>query len=467
MKTFPLCFCVLISIYTPLLQGNTPPNILFIAVDDLRPELNCYGVTGVHSPNIDRLAKQGTLFNYAYCMVPTCGASRAALMTGLRPTRNRFTSFDTYAEEDAPGIITFNTLFRESGYETVSLGKIFHHMDDNEDGWSQKPWSPSPRIAAYQLRENRMAHIRESQEPGGYRRGPAWESAELPDEAYPDGKIAWMAQRKLKQLSEQNNPFLLAVGFVKPHLPFVCPQQYWDLYDRDDFRLPDNYRKPENAPDIALHNSGELRGYYGIPRKGPLSDQQAISMLHGYYACVSFIDAQIGKLLDTLDALDLTKNTLVILWGDHGWNLGEHTLWCKHSCFETSMRIPLIISGPGLNKGATSNALIETVDIYPTLAEIAGLKLPEHLQGQSFISLLNDPQAPWKNIAFGRFGPGDTIRTPEYRYTEYRREGELVARMLYDHDNDPNENRNISEIDAGQPTVQKLSERLSPFIPSE
>lgn len=447
---------LLVSIHTVSGFAAERPNVLFIAVDDLRPELACYGKKYIHSPNIDKLARRGVLFERAYCMVPTCGASRASLMTGIRPARSRFVSYLTWAEKDAPGITTLNTQFKQNGYNTRSLGKVFHHPADHAAGWSQPPWRPKG-VLPYRRAENR-ALLKKQQKKGTRKRGPAWESADVPDNAYGDGILAERAIKDLGQLKSQEQPFFLAVGFFKPHLPFIAPQRYWDLYDREEIQLPKNYHVPKGAPRESIHSSGELRAYAGIPAKGPVSDETARNLIHGYYACVSYTDAQIGKLLDELDRLELTDNTIVVLWGDHGWNLGEHTLWCKHSCYETSMRIPMIVQAPGITGGQRRAGLTESIDLYPSLCELAGLPLPEHLQGQSFATLMKNPQADWKTAAVGRFRNGDTIRTDTFRFTEYTdAKNKLVSAMLYDHTTDPNENTNIVRQSA---VADRLAEEL-------
>ena len=438
---------------------SSRPNVLFIAVDDLRPELACYGRSHIHSPNIDRLAKSGVLFERSYCMVPTCGASRSSLMTGIRPSRHRFVTYSTWAEKDAPGITTLNTQFKKNGYYTVSLGKVFHHPPDNAEGWSEPAWRPTG-VPWYRRPENQELH-KKRQKQGSRKRGPAWESADVPDDAYADGVLAERATDDLRRLKNEHQPFFLAVGFFKPHLPFIAPQRYWDLYDHEDIHLPDNYHVPKDAPKESIHTSGELRAYAGIPAKGPVSDATARNLIHGYYACVSYTDAQIGKLLDELDRLELADNTIVVLWGDHGWNLGEHTLWCKHCCYETSMHAPLIVKAPGIDGGKKTAGLTEFIDIYPSLCELAGLPLPTHLQGRSFVPLMKQPDRPWKDAAIGRFGSGDTIRTDDLRFTEYSdRKGKFVARMLYDHSDDPGENVNVAEEEGRKEAVTELTERL-------
>ncbi len=453
------CFFMLVSAFAVSAFAAERPNVLFIAVDDLRPELACYGAAKIHSPNIDRLARRGVLFERAYCMVPTCGASRASLMTGIRPTPKRFVNYLTSAEKDAPGITTMNTHFKRNGYTTRSLGKIFHHPADNAAGWSQPAWRPNG-VAWYRRPENVKLHA-QRQKQGTRKRGPAWESADVPDNAYADGLLAERAIADLGQLKAQGQPFFLAVGFFKPHLPFIAPQKYWDLYDHDEIQLPVNDHVPKDAPAESIHTSGELRAYAGIPAKGPVSNEVARNLIHGYYACVSYTDAQIGKLLDELDRLELSQNTIVVLWGDHGWNLGEHTLWCKHSCYETSMQIPLIVQAPGIEGGQRLVGLTESIDLYPSLCELAGLPLPEHLVGRSFATLMTNPQAEWKSAAVGRYRNGDTIRTDGFRYTQYAdKTGQPTSRMLYDHAADRGEDTNIVHRVELTNRVQELAAEL-------
>jgi len=275
--------------------------------------------------------------------------------------------------------------------------------------------------------------------------------------------------RRINELAQSEAPFFLAVGFFKPHLPFNAPKKYWDLYDDLEIDLPYNYFPPANAPDEAIHNFGELRNYAAVPKRGPVSDQMARTLIRGYYACVSYTDAQIGRLLDTLDETGLAANTIVVLWGDHGWNLGEHTLWCKHCTFETSMRAPLIIRTPEqvkAGKGNSSPALAEFIDIYPTLCELTGVEAPRHLEGQSLVPLIRDSTLPGKGFAIGRFRNGDTIRTDRWRYTEYTSgqdggKDSIVARMLYDHSKDPDENRNLAVLPEYESIVARLSELLN------
>ena len=436
------------------------PNVLFIAVDDLRPELKCYGASQIHSPNIDRLANRSMLFERAYCMVPTCGASRSAMMTSIRPAHNRFTSFLTRADVDAPHVDGLHTHFKKNGYHTVSLGKVFHNRSDSAHGWSEEPWRAG--AFTYHLPENREIQRKKIGSGTKPARAAPYENADVLDNAYPDGRLAEHAVETMGRLAKREQPFFLAVGFFKPHLPFNAPRKYWDLYPEDTIKLPDNYRqKPKGAPQEAVHNSGELRAYHGVPRRGPVSDKMARNLIRGYYACVSYTDTLVGKLLEELDRLKLADNTIIVLWGDHGWNLGEHTMWCKHSCFETSLQVPLLVAAPGYKAGLRSSELVESIDIYPTLCDLTGLVKPDHLQGQSLVPLLKNPEDKWKPFAISRYRNGDSVRTDQFRYTRYSTpNGKTLGQMLYDYKSDPVENTNVANIANQSDQAGKLAKLL-------
>ncbi|MFP4092570.1 MAG: sulfatase [Cyclobacteriaceae bacterium] len=442
-----------------LLMEDQKPNVLFIAVDDLRPELNFYGKSQVISPNIDQLASQSLVFTRAYCQVPVCGASRASLLTGLRPAHDRFLGYDTRVSEDAPEVLTLPQHFKDHSYHTISNGKVFHHLNDMDESWSEKPWHPNQdgtNWRDYVLEEN-VALASRSQRGNG----PSYEIANVHDTAYFDGKTAEKTIADLKRLAAQDKPFFLAVGFLKPHLPFNAPKKYWDLYNEADLHPAKNNYQPRLAPDEAMHNWGELRNYTDIPAEGKLSETQARRMMQGYYACISYTDAQIGKVLDALEDLDLDKNTIVVLWGDHGWNLREHGLWCKHSNFESSLRAPLMVRVPEINKGATTAALTEFVDIYPSLCELAGLPVPHHIEGTSFVPLLSNPQQPWKQQVFSKYYDGYSVKDEQFRYTEWRnQEGKVYARMLYDHKADSLENMNVAEKAEYLDVVERMQQSL-------
>jgi len=445
-------------------EQSERPNVLFIAVDDLRPQLACYGRTQMKTPHLDQLARRGVLFERAYCMVPTCGASRAAMMTSIRPAPGRFVSYTARADQDTPEATTLNTHFQSNGYTTVSLGKIFHYPADNKQGWSEPPWRP--QASEYQDEAAQRLAIAKHRKMYPQRqkvRGLPYESFDAPDDQYRDHHTASKAIDYLDRFAEREEPFFLAVGFFKPHLPFVAPKKYWDLYDESAIQLPANDQAPKDAPSQATHNSGELRAYATIPPRGRLSDRQARKLIHGYYACVSFIDAQVGRLLDTIDRNGQADNTIIVLWGDHGWQLREHGMWNKHSCFETSMHAPLMVAAPGVQGAQRVAALTEFIDVYPSLCELCNIDVPKHVQGQSFVPQLLDPSLPGKPAAVGRFRGGDTIRTDRYRYSEYRQKGGRGAvdgKMLYDHRQDPRETVNIVSKDSLESTVSALSNDL-------
>ena len=441
------------------------PNILFIAVDDLRPELGCYGHPKVQSPNIDRLASEGTRFTNAFCNVPVCGASRASLLTGIRPTRDRFVTYYTRIEEDTPEATSIPQYFMNQGYHTLSLGKVAHHPDDILTHWSEPPWRPDyPDDLTVQ--KNWRDYLTEENIRIGKERGDesAWpyEWPDVDDNAYYDGQIADKAIQDIQRLSNKTEPFFLAVGFLKPHLPFNAPKKYWDLYNEEETNLPDNYYRPQNAPDAAMHNFGELRAYYGVTAEGPVSDAMAKKLIHGYMACVSYTDAQIGRVLDALEKSDEADNTIVILWGDHGWNLGEHALWCKHCNFKTSLQTPLIVKAQGKQENQQSPALTEFVDIFPSLCELAGLPIPRQCEGSSFAPLLEKPDRPWKEAVFSQWHEGATIKTNRYAYTEWTDDNsKSYAQMLYDHRTDPDENMNIADLPENKERVIELKQKLA------
>lgn len=432
------------------------PNILFISVDDLRPELGCYGQDYMITPNIDRLAGEGVLFEKAFCNFPVCGASRASLMTGLRPTPTRFTSYKTRADEDVPDIIDLAATFKKAGYRTINNGKIYHHKMDNAASWDEifRPGDISPYFNAENLR---IVTGDAQLDPSP--RGPPYEAADEPDESYQGAMVAAKAIKELKRAQETGEPVFITAGFTKPHLPFNCPEKYWDLYPADSIAMPDNYFVPTNAPAEAFHEFNELRKYHGVPDAGPVPEEMALNLIRGYRATTTFTDAMIGRIFETMDELKLWDNTIVILWGDHGWQLGEHTLWCKHANFNTSLQTPLIVRAPGKST-QNSPALVEFVDIYPTLCDLVGIEKPGHLEGTSFVPLLDQPSKPWKQAVFGRYQNGDSIRTQRYLYTEWSKNGEMISRMLYDHQVDPNENNNVAGHPEYKGVVKKLSKDL-------
>ncbi len=445
-------------------QAKKKLNILFIAVDDLRLQAGIYGQSQMITPSLDHLGNKGVVFTKAYCSVPVCGASRASLLSGLRPTPSRFVNYYTKKDADAPGVPSLPMWFKENGYTTLSRGKIYHHKEDDINAWSEVPYLPKIGTGwqSYLTKESNTI-IESNKTPSNPNQiiGPAFEAADVEDNGYPDGMLADKAIEDLKSFSESGEPFFLALGFWKPHLPFNAPKKYWDLYNEEDMPLANNPFMPENAPAEARHEWNELRGMYdGIPKEGPVSDVLAKKLIHGYYACVSYTDAQIGKVLSELDRLGLAENTVVVLWGDHGWHLGEHGLWCKHCNFDKVLNAPLMIKAPGKAKGAKTNTLAEFIDIYPTLCELSGLELPAHLHGKSLVPVLDDPSTSHKEAVFSRYHNAESVITNDYLYTTWVKDGEFVSQMLYDHKNDPAENVNVAEKPEYKKVVEKMKRLL-------
>ena len=425
------------------------PNVLFIIVDDLNTALNCYGEKQVISPNIDQFAQNGIQFNRAYCQNPVCGASRASILSGLRPTFDRFWDYRAQVDQDAPGTKTLPQVFKENGYYTVSNGKVFHSAKDSEErSWSEPAWLTENQNGRDMLDADSKAFI------GGLRnRGPFFEGPEVSDNAYPDGRVAEKSIADLKRLSQLDQPFFLAIGFIKPHLPFYAPKKYWDLYQTDSILITQNKKRPLNAPD-SLKGSPEIRFYHdrNIEYNGDLFHRTA---RHGYYACISYVDALVGQIMSTLVNLELKENTIIVLLGDHGWNLGEHNLWGKHNTMHRAVHTPLIFQLPGATESLQSDALVEFVDIYPTLCELTDIPIPDHLQGTSFVPLLNNPKDPWKEAVYSRYQYGEAVITENYIYTKYMGES-IPSAMLYDLEADRNENNNVVE----QPKYQQARTRL-------
>lgn len=481
----PILMCGMSLAFNAVASDVKPANVLFIMIDDLRPELGAYGSTAVKSPNIDSLASEAVVFANAYVNVPVCGASRASMMSGIRPTEKRFVGYQARIDEDAKGAETLFGYLKKQGYYSESIGKILHFSEDSKAGWSTPPWNPKPKIKRighrnYQRAENIASFLKD-------RVGPAYEAADVPDNHYFDGMIADQAMASLESVSQRDQPFFMAVGFLKPHLPFNAPLRYWDLYREDDIDLASNPLMPVAAPREAMHSWGELRKFEGIPKAPhPVPDAMAKKLVHGYLASVSYSDAQVGKLVTKLKQLNLDDNTIVIVAGDHGFSLGEHGLWVKHSPFDVATRTPLIVKlpttltetstmgllgstlstrsepTPNLKPGVgIAEGLVEFVDIFPTVLELLGKpKLPQ-LQGDSFVSQLIDVSAPGKVAVFPRWHAADVIKTDRYAMTEwFDQQGQVTARMLFDHLNDPKETINLAEHKDYKSLIADLHEQL-------
>jgi iduronate 2-sulfatase len=483
MKISSPAFCFFLSLAALSFCGSVlaagPPNILFIAADDLRAELNCYGQTHVITPHFDRLAGEGMVFDRAYCQQAVCHPSRASLMTGKLPDTIGVTSLYTDLRIAAPDALTIPQHFRKFGYIAESYGKIFHngHGHHGDPGsWSAPPhrfgdgqqYMLQENNEAKRLNRERLAKAEAAGKSlGGPKNGPAFESAPDSYSGYSDGAMIGNAREGLKRLAAGSQPFFLAVGFSKPHLPFNAPEEFWDLYDRDQIKLPGNPYPPKDVPDYALHTNGELRSYSGVPQKGDITDDMTLELRHGYYACVSYIDSLLGDLMSDFDELGLRENTIIVFWSDHGFKLGEHSLWHKHTNFELDCRVPFMISAPGYRNGQRTGSLVELLDIFPTLCDLAGLPTPDDLDGTSLLSVLKNPETsvrPFARSQYPRGGDvmGYAIKTDRYRYVEWTKtsSGKVLAQELYDHFIDGQENVN----QAGNPSYQMELGRVAGLL---
>jgi iduronate 2-sulfatase len=461
-------------------QEDQRPNILLFIGDDLRPEFGCYDVAAVKTPNIDQLARQSMVFTRAYCPMSICNPSRLGLLTGRRPDTLRIWDNNVHFRRIHPQLTTLPQWFKDHGYECAKIGKVFHDTFPDPKSWS-RPETQIPVKNIY-MAEDTQARQKKRQDMAlrsgmsqawinAYLRGPATEAFDAPDASYWDGMAADAAIALLQELG-RDKPFFLAIGFMKPHLPYVAPKRYWDLYDRDKIPMAKNNFLPKNTPRMAINSLTELACYEDFvrvpsPLEGRIEPAKARLLKHGYYACVSFIDAQIGRIMNALTDLKLRENTIVVLVGDHGYKLGEHGSWGKMTNFEVDTRSPLIISAPGLESGrGRTNALAEFPDVFPTLCELAGLPPTPYLEGTSLVPLFKNPGQPWKTAAFSQYARGFTyrfmgraLRTDRYRYIEWRErfDDHLEIAELYDHVSDPQEDVNI----AGEPAQKELIQRLS------
>ncbi|MFR9501458.1 MAG: sulfatase [Rikenellaceae bacterium] len=498
----------LVSIYS-CQEAPVPErmNVLFIPIDDLRPvELACYGGGAIIAPAMDELASRGTVFTRAYCQQAVSGPSRASVLTGLRPDQTKVWDLKTDFRDYLPDAVTLPQYFKESGYTTIGYGKTFHNNLPDTISWSEKrhiegfPFDPD---ATYVNKENNdivAKKIERFKERGIDRRDQLgiWyvkansvECEDVEDDAYYDGVQTDAAVEALKELAEAGDPFFLAVGYYRPHLPYNAPKKYWDLYEREELQLPENRTPAEGAPEYALGNSYEMRGY-DDQSKLPFSygeqidDQTIRELIHGYYASASYVDAQIGKLIKALDENGLSDNTIIVLWADHGFKLGEYNTCCKQSNYEIDTRVPLIVVDPRQkNKGVKQSSLVELVDLYPSVADLAGLPIPEGLAGESFKAILGDETAIDKEYAYsqflrGRFGAdtkkgveqmGYAVRSDNFRYVEWYSWnmgedtlGKYLTAELYDHRNDPLETINIADDPQYAEIVATHHEALAKFL---
>jgi iduronate 2-sulfatase len=470
-----LPFAVLAAIFALVDAGASRlsaverPNVLLILVDDLKPALGCYGDEAAITPNIDRLAARGMRFELAYCNQAVCAPSRFTLMLGSHSTSTGLYGLGSQLRKIVPDAVTLPQHFARHGYRTESLGKVFHigHGNQGDPDSFQVPHfhdkvieyaDPASTEGGKLTREEAYFTNQKLGQIGSLPRGAAFESPDVVDDAYADGRVAAETAKRLSAAKDRREtdgtPFFIAAGFARPHLPFSAPQKYWDLYDPAKLPQSTVAGPPADAPRVANKTNGELANYQPVPPSGVVDAKLARELVHGYYASVSYVDAQIGRVLDELDRLGLAESTLVVVWGDHGFHLGDHGLWTKHTNYEQANRIPLIVVAPGVAApGSSTGQLAESVDIYPTLAELAGLPAPDGPQpidGRSLVPVLRDPAARVRDYAYHAYPKGKlgrAIRTERYRLVEWNEVGgppEAAVLELYDYEADPLETRNMA-----------------------
>ncbi len=461
-------------------EGKPAPDVLVLSVDDLRPQLGCYGVDWMKTPNLDALARESMVFEHAYCQQAVCLPSRASLWSGLRPDTVGITNLKAKIRKSIPSRDLIFQVFEKNGYHTVGMGKILH--DERTSEWNEwidirknygiKDYVSDEALDGIKELSDKSSGTEEKVGAEGPRiKWNATESVDKPDEAFHDGMMTRVAMDYLEQNAlKADKPLFLALGYLKPHLPFSAPKKYWDLYDRASLPLAPNPFFPKDMPEVAKTTYGELRAYVDIAKKEDLSEEKTRELIHGYVACVSFLDAQIGKVVSKLKALGRWDNTIVVLFGDHGWKLGEHLMWAKHTDFEIDLNAPLILKGAGgLGAGKRCSALVEFVDVMPTLCDLANLpKPPSSVEGKSLKPLLENPLMPWSEYAFSQWEArggktmGYSLRNQHFRFTEWidvaSRETEALE--LYDHDGDPQENENVAKAPAHQVKVKEFRDVL-------
>jgi uncharacterized sulfatase len=449
-----ICFVAIMLLLGSTAAAAEKLNVLFIAADDLNCDLGCYGHPVVKTPNLDRLAARGTRFDRAYCQFPLCSPSRTSLLTGLRPDTTEVFDLKKHFRSVSPSVVTLPQMFRNEGYYTARVGKIYHYGVPGEIGTAGLDDPPSwDNTVNPRGRDKDEEHLLTNHTPKrGLGSSLSFLAAEGTDEAQTDGIGTTAAVRLLE--ANRQRPFFIAMGFYRPHCPYVAPKKYFAQVPRDKAQMPDvPSLRPPQVP-LAAFSSNNPWPWFGV------TADQGAEALHAYWASIEFVDAQVGRLLDALDRLELTDKTIVVFWSDNGYHVGEHGLWKKQSLFEGAARVPMIVAAPGQEaRGTVSPRTVELLDIYPTLADLCGLAAPRNLAGRSMRSLLDDAEAPWDKPAFtqvwrGRFA-GHSVRTERYRYTEW--DGGKQGRQLYDYTTDPSEDRNLANDPAHAKTVDELA----------
>jgi iduronate 2-sulfatase len=495
LMSLALAFCYFFM-SAGALQGDRKPNILFIAVDDLRPSLGCYGDKHAISPNIDALAKRSVLFDQAHCQVAVCNPSRASLMTGLRPDKLGVWTLPIHFRETRPNVITMPQWFRRHGYTAISHGKIFHNPTPDPQSWSEPIRQLATPNQGYPDNVRKVIRSAQVKLPAhDWRkqnlRGPATASPVIDDRLLVDGARTDLVIEDLARLAGSDQPFFLAMGFIRPHLAWIAPKKYWDIYDPTTLPVLINEQVTPNTPPYAISTSYELTHYvdqidFPKPRDAQrLTHKNAQHLMHGYYACVSYVDAQIGRILAALNKHGHTDNTIVVLWSDHGWKLGEHNGWGKMSNYEIDTRVPLLIATPdSRSAGKQISSPVELLDLFPTLCELAQIETPTFIDGKSRVDMLNNPDEKYQSVAYSQYyrrydhseAPqhseslqpsrirqymGYALRTATHRYVQWRdfETGDITAHELYDHRTDDAESENIFDK-ASPELINELSNTL-------
>lgn len=457
-----LCISFLSSISLIFLFGfkkqSQRPNILFITIDDLRPELGCFGSKRVISPNIDKLAESASIFKNAYCNSAVCGPSRAGLLSGLRPIPSkRYKDWNCRLDLEGQGVMSLPQYLKNNGYQTISNGKVMHVQDDSPEAWTEPAWRSEGNRGAgfhdyniyHDWVDNASAALVKD------KKGPFYEFADVNDKGYHDGQITEKTINDLKRFSKENKPFFIAAGFWRPHLPFNAPKKYWDLYERKSIALANNRFHPNNAPEM-LKGSKEILGQYTANSGFPDSEEFHRLAIHGYLASVTYIDAQIGKLMSEIKTQGLWENTIIIILGDHGFHLGEHNFWGKHNTMDVSVKAPLIIRNPNF-KSNKLNHNIEFIDLYPSICEMVSLPIPNHCEGKSLNAIMKNPKKLHKSFIFTSFENAYAVKYHDFLYTEWN---EGKQNMLYNHKNDIQENNNVADKTRYKKLVKTLHLKL-------
>jgi iduronate 2-sulfatase len=488
-----------------VIEKPVRPNVLFISIDDLRPTLGTYDDPHAITPNLDSFADEGMTFRQTFCQSAVCAPSRASLMTGLRPDSTRVWHLGDKFREINPKTVTMPQYFKKFGYHTVNIGKIFHNYMPDSISWDEPDLRPARYVRPdwlnrdgetfyvsqeiqrqQEIRRDSLLKLQAIRYADGWNTGPAWEMADVHDTLYYDGAQTKLALQTLSRLSKMDEPFYMALGYFRPHLPFAVPKKYWDLYDPMKISLAENPNIPDGAPAFTMNSMYELRHYDGFnhighPTNYKMNEDTARILKHGYYASVSYVDALFGQLVNHLKTLGIYENTIIIVWGDHGWKLGDHNSWGKMTNYNIDLQVPMMIRYPGQEKrGAETFAITELVDMFPSLCELAGIEVADYLQGDSFVPLLNNPDLTWKTAAFSQFHRrpkvtpdggrymGYSINTKDYHYIEWYdwdhqvgTRGQLISSELYDREEDPWETTNLTMSESYQNEKVNLSRQLA------